>query len=793
MYKHHLLMTFRNFKKFRGSFLINLSGLSIGLACTLLIFLWVNDELHFDKFHQKDSRLYQVMELSKENDNLIVHEATQGLLAEALKRDLPEVESSVPIMNLQKEGLLFNVTSNDKTLKSAGIFAGKDLFTIFSFNLIHGNPAQVLADKNAMVISAKLAKALFGSVEKAIGKNIEWELYGTKKGASVSGVFSNLPVNSSMQFDFALPYEMFINDVWTNGKQWNNEGPSTYLLLKKGTGIARFNTKIKDFIQQYSKGTIFTLFTRPYSSAYLHGNYENGVQSGGRVEYVTLFSLVALFILVIACINFMNLSTARASRRMKEVGIKKVVGSTRKSLIIQFLSEAIFVTFLSLLVACIIVSLFLPVFNQITGKQLSLHPDANLTLLLVSATVVTGLLSGSYPAFYLSRFNPVDVLKGRPKNSAGELLARKGLVIFQFVVSLVLIVSVMVVYKQMEYVQTKNLGYDKSNIISFDKEGAVMENMQPFLIELKRLPGVVNASAIQQTIVQTGNNAATYDINWPGKPDKALINFVVRNVDYDMLETLGIQVKEGRSFSKNFGAEDTKLIFNETAINVMNLTNPVGKPVRMWEKDMTIAGVVKDFHISSLHEPIAPMVFRYDPKRTAMIMAKLQAGKEKETISRLQQLYKKFNPGYPFEYKFLDEAYQAQYVAEQRVSLLSRYFAGLAILISCLGLFGLAAFNAEVRTKEIGIRKVLGASISGVMLMLSKDFLKLVVIAVVIAFPLAWWAMHNWLNGFAYKTDISVSIFMAAFVSVVLITVITVSFHALKAAVANPVKSLRTE
>jgi putative ABC transport system permease protein len=795
MFKHHLLISLRNLQKFKGSFLINLIGLSTGLACTLFIYLWVNDELNFDKFHKNDKQLVQVMELSKENNELVVHDHTQGLLADAMAKDLPEVEAAASIMSLEKEGMMVSMKAQDKTLKTTGLFASKGFFKMFSFKLSHGNAQQVLSDRNAIVISEKLATGLFGSPEKAIGKNIEYEVLGNKRLALVSGICENVPANSSMKFDFVLTHDVLVNDIWPNGQKWWNTGPATYLQLKKGTNVAQFDAKIKDFINKYQKDNDFTLFTRPYSSAYLHASYENGIQTGGRIEYVKLFSIIAIFILVIACINFMNLSTAKASRRLKEVGIKKAVGSTRGALILQFLTEAIFMAFMSLILACIIVSLLLPLFNQVTGKELTIKPNANLVMLVLSATFITGLLSGSYPAFYLSGFNPVAVLKGRPKNSAGELFARKGLVVFQFMVSLVLIVSVMIIYRQMKYIQSKNLGYDKANVIYFDKEGTISQNPETFIAELKQLPGVLNASAIQQSIVQSGpgNGSSTYGISWPGKPEDLRIDFVVRAVDYDMLETLGINFKEGRSFSKAFGSDSTKLIFNEAAVKVMGLKNALGTPIKMWGQDMNIIGVVKDFHLSSLHEAIAPMVFMYKPENTSTIMAKIEAGKVKETLSSLESFYKKFNPGNPFEYRFLDDAYQAQYVSEQRVSVLSRYFAGLAILISCLGLFGLAAFNAEVRTKEIGIRKVLGASVSSVMYLLSKDFFKLVILAVAISFPLAWWAMKTWLGGFVYKIDIGPSVFIMALAAIVLITLLTVSFHAIKAAIANPVKSLRSE
>jgi ABC-type antimicrobial peptide transport system permease subunit len=361
-------------------------------------------------------------------------------------------------------------------------------------------------------------------------------------------------------------------------------------------------------------------------------------------------------------------------------------------------------------------------------------------------------------------------------------------------ISLILIISVMVIYRQVSYMQSKNLGYDKANIIHFDKEGKVMQNQDAFLSELKKIPGVVNASDIQQGMVQSvSGGATTYGIDWPGKTDKDLVDFVVRNVDYDLLETLGIQVKEGRSFSRNFGSEHSKLIFNEAAIKVMGLKNPIGTSIKMWQQDMSIIGVVKDFHISSLHEPIAPMVFRFDPQRTSMIMVKIKTGKERETLARLEDFYKKYNPGYVFDYKFLDDAYQALYVSEKRVSLLSKCFAALALLISCLGLFGLAAFNAEVRAKEIGIRKVLGASVRNVMVMLSKDFIKLVFIAIIGAFPLAWWVMHAWLTGFAYRIDIGAGVFVVAGISIIAISLLTVGYQSIRTALMNPVHSLRSE
>jgi putative ABC transport system permease protein len=793
MFRHNLLIALRNLQRHKGSFIINLLGLSTGLACTFLIYLWVTDELNFDKFHEKDSQLYQVMERSTENGNVIIHEGTQGPLAAAMKKDLPEVITALPVMSLEKHGMILPFRAKDKIVKSTGVFAGKDFFDVFTFKLLSGNPKQVLENKHGIVLSEKLAIALFGSAENAVNKNINWEILGKKQVSMVSGVFADPPSANSMKFEFAIPWDLLYIDLFPSFQKWWNEGGDTYLLMKKGTDMAQFDKKIQHFITRYHSDSTFTLFTRPYSSSYLYGSYENGVQSGGRIEYVKLFSIIAVFILIIASINFMNLSTAKASRRLKEVGIKKAIGSSKKTLVLQFLSEAVFMALFSLVVAVVIVMLVLPYFNTITGKDLHVTLNAKLISVALLATFITGILAGSYPAFYMSGFDVVSVFRGNLKKSIGELLARKGLVVFQFTISLVLIFAVMVIIKQVNYVQSKQLGYDKSNIIHFDREGQLTQNIENFLAELKKIPGVVNASSVQENVIQNGLGSSTYGISWPGKTDKQLIDFAVRAVNFDFIETLGMKITEGRSFSREYGAEEKGLIFNETAVKVMGLKHPLGTKITMWQEDMTIIGVVKDFHITSLHEPIAPVVIKYDPSSTSTIMARIAPGKERETISKIQDLYKSFNPGYLLQYKFLDEVYQAQYVSEQRVAVLSRYFAGLAIIISCLGLFGLSAFNAEVRTKEIGIRKVLGASVSNVILLLSKDFMVLIIISMLIAFPLAWWSMNYWLNTFAFRVSIGASVFLIAGISVVVLTLLTVSYQSVRAALMNPVKSLRTE
>lgn len=785
MLRHNLLLIYRSFKKYKSTFFINLTGLATGLACALLIFLWVRDELKMDKFHEKDTQLYQVMENYQVVGEILTTESTPGLLAEALSDEMPEVEYASPASWVSE----YRIYIGDKNIKANGQYVGKDYFNIFSYELISGNKDQVLADKSAIAISESLATRLFNTTEDLIGKVITFE---NEKQFQVTGVFSDVPDQSSTKFDFLLSYEEYKDtSPWLS--DWKNNAHATYLILKKGTDIKDFNHKIAEFVVRKGGEEHVTLFAKPYSDNYLYGKYDNGIPAGGRIEYVKIFSIIALFILLIACINFMNLSTAKASQRIKEVGIKKVVGADRRMLILQYMSESMLMSFLSLFIAVLLVQLFLSEFNGITGKQLTIGFDRNLVLSFLGITLFTGFIAGSYPALYLSGFGPATILKGNFTSSDSELWARKGLVVFQFTVSLILIVSILVIYLQIEFVQTQHLGYDKDNVIYFDMEGKVESNPETFLSEVKKIPGIVNASSIGHSLVDGGYRNSTSTLQWEGKNPEDILETENVWVNYGMIETLGIEIKEGRSYSNDFGSEQNKIIFNEAGIDVMGMTDPIGKVINVRGRDMQIIGVAKDFHFQSLHKEVKPLYFILRPEETYVVMAKIAAGRESEAIEKLEGFYQTYNPGYPFEYKFLDEAYQEQYVAEQRISVLSSYFAGLAILISCLGLFGLAAFTAERRTKEIGIRKVLGASEWKIMRLLSADFAKMVLVAIVAGLPLSYYLTKNWLDGFAYKIDLEWWFFIGAGILTLVIALLTVSFQSIKAALMNPVNSLRSE
>ena len=793
MMNYQIRLIFRNFRRNSSSFFINLIGLATSFACAILIFLWVADEMSVDKFHKTDKQLYQVLENQAMSQGILTQEYTPDLLARNLAAEFPEIKYAVAVSPARMFGS-FTVSADDNNLvKAAGQFAEPNFFKAFSYNLLQGNSEQVLSDNNAVVISRKLALSLFKTTENVIGKTFQWQVLNIKKNAVVSGIFEGTPANSTAQFDFVLAYEAWINLSEAVGRKihWGNHAPQTFLVLNEGADVKKLNREISGFMKTKQSGSNVSLFAVSHSHRYLHGDYTNGVESGGRIEYVRLFSLIAIFILLIAGINFINLATAKASKRFREIGVRKVIGSGRKALVAQFTGEAIILTFMAMVISILMVWFLMPQFNLITGKQLHLILNSRFILSLIGICLITGILTGFYPALYLSGFNPLSILKGKPSRSSGEIWARKGLVVFQFGISVVLIASMIVVYRQVQFIHNKNLGYQKDHVIYFAKEGNVAPKLPTFITEAEKIPGVANVSDISSSLV--GSPSSTYGMNWEGKDPLANVIFEVMRADVNLIETLNIELAEGRSFSDKFSDENSKLIVNQAAVDVMGLKNPIGQTVNYNGQQKQIIGVIKNFHFQSLREKVNPLTIIYDPNKTMTMMVKLKAGQEQQAIAELKSLYARFNPGFSFDYQFLDVAYQKLYEAEERVSALSKYFAGIGILISCLGLFGLAAYASEQRLKEIGIRKVNGAQIAEVMILLNKDFIKWVAIAFVIATPLAWYIMNRWLESFAYKTTLSWWIFALAGLLALGIALLTVSWQSWKAATRNPVEALRYE
>ncbi len=783
MLKHYIKLSFRGFRRHQSTFFINLLGLSTGLACTFLIYLWVADELSIDKFHENDARLYQVMGNYQQADGINTWNGTSAKLAEALEEEIPEIELAVGATDPDWQ-MTFNLSVEEGKFKSVGKFVDEDYFKLFSYDLLLGDEDQLFSGKTSIVISENLALNLFQTTENILGETVEWQLQQAKLVATITGVFKAPPYNSTDQFDLVLPFELY-QQVY--GNDWQNPNSVTYVLLEKGVDAVSVNDKLENILQSKTSDPGPNLFLKPYSENYLFGKYENGVQAGGRVEYVRLFSLIALFILGIACINFMNLSTAKSSRRMKEVGVKKTVGAGRSSLITQYLSESVLMALLSLGLGIAFVLFLLPSFNDITGKEINLQFGPKLILVGLGLAIFTGLAAGSYPALYLSGFQPAMVLKGKLKGSMGEIWIRKGLVVFQFSLSIILIVGVMVLFKQMEFIQNKNLGYDKDNIVLFQNEGKVAEDLETFLAEVKNIPGVLNASSVTNDLFSPPGIG---DFQFEGRRIEQA-DFGRFAVNYDFIETLGLELKEGRGFSRDF-AETNEIVLNESAVKVMGISGPIGKKAKLWGTDMTIVGVVQDFHFRSLHENVGPMFFHLS-SYSNNIVVRINAGREKETLASLDQYYKQFNPGYVFDYKFLDEDYQALYLSEKRVAILSRYFAGVAIIISCLGLFGLATFTAERRRKEIGIRKILGSSVFLIIKMLSSEFTKMVVLAIFLALPISYLLASKWLSGFAYHITLQWWIFAGAGIIALILTWLTIGHQTLKTARINPVRFLRDE
>jgi ABC-type antimicrobial peptide transport system permease subunit len=788
MLRHNLLIAFRNIQRHKGSFFINLIGLSTGLACGLLIYLWVNDELRMDRFHKNADHIFQVLTNHPSESGIDTWNEGPIPLGPALKEEMPEVEQMTNASPIMPD---FVLSAGNLHVTAAGQFVDQQYFTVFSYNFLQGDPAKVMADKSVIVISESMALKLFGTTHNVLGKSIEWQYENFKRDLSVAGIFRDITSRSSDQFDFAISFEI-LKEIIGRGANWGNQHARIYLILKDETDIPAFGERLRNFLKTKDSNSDVTLLLQRYANRYLYGKFENGIQSGGRIGYVVLFSITGVFIVFIACINFMNLSTAKASRRLKEVGIKKVVGAYRSSLVWQYLQESLFITIFSFSVALAVVWILLPEFNIITGKQLSLELDKNILLAFLLTIVVTGLTAGSYPALYLSAFKPVSVLKGKLITSFGDTFIRKGLVVLQFTLSVTLIALVMVVYKQIELIQTKNLGYDRDNVIYFKAEGLATKKVDDLIAEIKNIPGVVNASSMWGSIVgETGVTRGYF--NWEGKDPNAVITFSHFGVNYELLELLGIKMKEGRTFSREFATDSTKIILNEAAIQVMGLKDPVGKKFNLWGNEMEIIGVTENFNFRSLHEEVKPFFFRLLPKETSKIMIKLKAGSERETLAKLKDFYAKVNPGFVLDYQFLDHEYQQQYTAELRVSLLSRYFAGIAILISALGLFGLASFSAERRIKEIGIRKILGSSETRIVFLLSRDFTQNVVLAIAIGWPLSFFLASKWLEGFVFRIELHPWYFLLAGGIALLIAWTTVVLQTLKAARINPAQCLRNE
>jgi hypothetical protein len=788
MIKNYFRIAWRNMIRNKAFSIINILGLALGLACSLLIMLWVQDERSVDGFHVHGRQLYQVYERWIHDGRVDADYYTQGLLADELKRVLPEVQYASSL----ERSWGFTFQAGNTIIKMNGGSAGADFFRMFSYPLLQGSPETALNAPGAIAISRRMAEAFFGSPEKAIGKPIRLE---DRKDLTVSAVFENLPVNSSHQFDFLRTWIDYVNEnPWVHN--WSNTSPATLVQLRADADPVKVEAAIKDFVYRYRRkdpANINELALQPYTETYLHSSFKDGRIAGGRIEYVRLFSIVAVFILLIACINFMNLATARSAKRAKEVGVRKVVGAYRSSLILQFTGEALMITAFAVVLALILAAALLPAFNQLTGKQLFLPVlQPAFWGVLAGLLIITGLVAGSYPALFLSSLQPVRVLKGGLKFSWSASFFRKGLVVFQFALSIILMVGMIVIYRQVDYTQTKNLGYNRENLIYVPLEGNLITKYALFKEQALNIRGVVNISRMKESPTVIGHHIG--DAGWEGKDPGLTVTFADAVVGYDFVKTMGLKLKQGRDFSKEFGTDSTNYLINEEALKRTGYADPIGRTMTWGGRRGQIIGVLQDFHINSMYQEIEPLIIRLDESQNwGTILVRVRAGRTREVLAGLEKLCTTLNPKFPFSYEFSDQAYARLYQSEQVVSRLSNTFAALAIFISCLGLFGLATFSAEQRTREIGVRKVMGASAGNIFTLLSVSFLKPVAIAMFVAFPVAWYAMNSWLQHFAYKIDMDWWMFAMAGITAVVIAMMTVSYQSIRTALMNPVKSLKVE
>jgi predicted permease len=787
MFKNYFKITLRNLWKNKIFSAVNIAGLSVGLAVFILIMLWVNNEMSYDGFHKDKDRIAMVMSHQTfGNKEIQTYPAVPSMLAETMKKDLPAVENAT----LVSWGDQRMFTYEEKKFVEDGLYVGEDFLKIFSFPLLKGNQEKVLKEPNTVLISEKLAKKYFGD-QDPVGKMFSIEKTLSYK---VEGVLKDVPENSTLKFDFLMPVKDYVDQTMNGKKSWEFGNIRTYVKLREGVNRTAVDASLIKFMDRYTdqqKNATLSLFN--IKDWYLRWDFKNGKYAGGgRITYVKLFTVIAIFILLLACINFMNLSTARATQRSKEVGIRKVMGAGKHSLVTQFIGESIVMSLIAVVIAMVLVSLVIPVFNTLLSRNIALdYTGINNWLMLSAIVLITGLLAGSYPALVLSAFKPVKVLKGVLDTSAANTAGvRKVLVVTQFAVSVMLIIGTLIVSKQVDYIKNKNLGYNKENLVWFASNIDVSKQ-QTAVQEFLKIPGVTNAAQASMTFVAPNNGGPL--TNWPGKrPDQEIFfNFLAGG--HDIIKTMGISMKEGRDFSEQLPIDSASVIINETAAEKMGLKDPLGQVIETYAGKMKIVGVAKDFHFESMHRAINPLVIMCKPEWTWLFYVRATGNNMPQVLKGIEETYAKLAPGFVFDYNFQDKEYERLYRSEQQIGTLVNWFSFFAIFISCLGLLGLTIFTVERKTKEIGIRKVLGASVWRIVIMICKQFLGLVLLAVIIAAIPAWYFMNSWLQDYTYRVSIDWKVFAVAAIVAISVAVITVGLNAVRAAFSNPVKSLRTE
>jgi len=809
MIRNYFKVAFRNLWKNKGFTAINIIGLATGLTTCLLILFFVMDELSYDKYNTKLDRIYRI-------DNDIKFGGTHFILAvspepmgPAVKRDYPQVEQQVRMRNY---GGMLVKKGNENIMEGMVLYVDSTIFDVFTFPMIEGDPRTALVDPKCVVITETMAKKYFNTTKNVVGQRL---VINDTSSLKVTGVMKDIPRESHFRYDFFISLNGSI-EPWEVGN-WVSNNLNTYIVLKPGTNPKKFEEKLAELNDRYIGpqakqllGVTMEEFKKsgnrdehllfPLKKIHLYSNKTAELDANGSIQYVYIFSAIAIFILVIACINFMNLSTARSSNRAKEVGVRKVLGSMRKNLVWQFLTESMLISCIALVLALAFAILLLPFFNQLSGKEMSISLLTNSWVLpsLVILVLVVGFLAGSYPAFYLSSFQPIMVLKGKLAKGFKSGWLRSSLVVFQFAVSIILIVGTAVIYKQLNYIRTKNLGFNRDQVLVLQDTDPLGNQAKAFMQEVLNMSGVKNST--MTAFLPTNNWRTDNALYTEAVPDeKHAASMQIWNIDEGYIPTMGMQMAQGRNFSKDMPTDSNAIIINEAAARLLGFQDAVGKNLYSWDNfpdkklfPYHIIGVIKDFNFNSLREQVSPMALKLREQRSGMAF-KVDTKNIQSLVSQIEGKWKAMVPGMPFKYSFMDDDFNNIYKDETRIGRIFVSFASLAIFIACLGLFGLVTYAAEQRIKEIGIRKVLGASGGNIVSMLSKDFLKLVAVSLVFAIPVAWWAMNRWLQDFAYRVNVGVWVFVIAGFLALLIALVTVSFKAIGAALMNPVKSLRTE
>ena len=793
MFRNYLIIAVRSLFRQKGFSLINILGLAIGLASALLILLWVQDELSFDRFHEYADRLYRVEEDQYYSGEVYHVNVTPYPSGPVWKDEIPEIEDACRYQ--WPSGMLF--TYGEKAFYEGGCVAvDSTFFDLFTYEFVHGNKATALTEPYSAVLTEETAEKYFGD-ENPIGKSLS---VNNQFEFTVTAVLKSIPKNSINQFDILVPFD-YLKEIGQYGDSWGNNSIRTYIKLVENAVIDSVDSKLTAVVRGHNEETTTDFMAAPFTGIHLHQYWGYG-HDPSAIVFVYIFSAIAIFVLLIACINFMNLSTARSSTRAREIGLRKVSGAGRKSVIIQFFGESVLLAFISLVFALIIASSILEVFNKVSGKELDFSSlmSTQFIIAMILVTLLAGLISGIYPALYLSAFRPIKVLKGDLSSGMKSGWFRKVLVVVQFTLSVFLIIGTVIIYRQLNFMKSKDLGYDKDNLFYFQMRGGIKDNYQTIKDEFLRDPQVLNVSASNHQPHQIGSNSGGGD--WDGKdPDQGVL-IGTHIVDYDYIETVKIALTEGRTFSKEFPADlanpadsSANFMINEVLEKIMGKENAVGERFSFWGMEGRIIGVMKDFHYHSVRSKIEPVVFLLAPTEWfSWITVRIAPGDLEKTMRNLEKTWNEIMPGYPFDYNFVDESIDQIYRTEERLGNLLKYFTILAIIIACLGLFGLASFTAEQRTQEIGVRKVMGARVRSVMLLLSKEFSLLVIISCLIAIPASWLVMKKlFLQNFEYRTDLAWWIFLVASLAALLIAILTVSYQAARAALTNPADALRYE